>query len=94
LHQRGVYFRSVHLGNILRLPDGELGLIDLSDLHISARPLSARKRRRNLRHILRYPADAHWLLAQHRAVWLQGYQHSAGAAVRALTQELGLNAAG
>jgi len=88
LHQAGVYFRSVHLGNVLRLPDGEFGLIDLSDLRIGPGALSARQRQRNLHHILRYDADANWLLHQHRAAWLQGYEQAAGAAVQALVQGL------
>ncbi|MBA5981725.1 O-antigen ligase family protein, partial [Pseudomonas sp. MD195_PC81_125] len=29
LHEKGVYFRSLHLGNVLVLEDGEFGLIDL-----------------------------------------------------------------
>jgi len=34
LHEKGVYFRSLHLGNVLVLEDGEFGLIDLGrDLH-------------------------------------------------------------
>ena len=28
LHERGVYFRSLHLGNVVMTPEGELGLID------------------------------------------------------------------
>jgi len=88
LHQAGVYFRSVHLGNVLRLPDDELGLIDLADLRISQRALSARKRQRNLHHILRYEEDANWLLHQHRAAWLQGYEQTAGASVQTLVQGL------
>jgi len=88
LHQAGVYFRSVHLGNVLRLPDGALGLIDLSDLRIGLRPLSAHKRQRNLRHILRYQEDAVWLLHHHRIAWLEGYAQSAGDAVGLLAQAL------
>jgi len=88
LHQLGVYFRSVHLGNIVRLPDGALGLIDLSDMRLGKGPLSARLRQRNLRHILRYREDAVWLLEHHRAAWLQGYEQSAGACVQVLAQAL------
>jgi len=87
LHQRGVYFRSVHLGNVVRLPDGELGLIDLSDMRIGSRALCARLRQRNLRHILRYWEDAAWL-AHHRAAWLHGYEESAGAFVHVLARAL------
>lgn len=57
LHQKGVYFRSAHLRNILVLPDGELGLIDISDLQIKHQPLNLTLRQRNFEHILRYQED-------------------------------------
>jgi len=78
LHEKGVYFRSLHLGNVLRLPDDGFGLIDLSDMSISKRTLSNGKRCRNLKHMLRYPYDENWLLRQHRESWLNGYAKSAG----------------
>jgi len=78
LHEKGVYFRSLHLGNVLRLPDNNFGLIDLSDMFINKRQLSNSKRCRNLKHMLRYPNDKHWLLQQHKEHWLNGYAQSAG----------------
>lgn len=60
LHDLGVYFRSLHLGNIVRTPDGELGLIDISDMRCLGRPLSRQMRNRNYRHLLRYQND--WAL--------------------------------
>ncbi|CDM39096.1 toluene tolerance protein, putative [Ectopseudomonas oleovorans] len=54
LHQRGIYFRSLHLGNILRLPDGGFGLIDFLDMRFKRGPLSARLARRNLEHLRGY----------------------------------------
>jgi len=77
LHQRGVYFRSLHLGNVLLLPDGSFGLIDLSDMKLESRPLAPWKRRRNLQHILRYGEDIAWLTQQHLDSWLEGYADSA-----------------
>ena len=53
LHQKGVYFRSLHLGNILKLPEGGFGLIDVADMRFSRFPLSLGQRRRNFRHLLR-----------------------------------------
>ncbi len=76
LHQRGVYFRSLHLGNVLLLPDGSFGLIDLSDMKLEGSPLAPWKRRRNLQHILRYAEDIHWLTQQHLDNWLDGYARS------------------
>lgn len=77
LHQLGVYFRSLHLGNVLLLPDGSFGLIDLSDMKLESRPLAPWKRRRNLQHILRYSEDIAWLTQQHLDSWLEGYADSA-----------------
>jgi len=53
LHAKGVYFRSLHLGNILLLPDGEFGLIDVADMRFSNSSLRVDLRRRNFRHLLR-----------------------------------------
>ncbi len=57
LHNSGVYFRSLHFGNIVYTPEGQLGLIDISDMRCSVRPLPTRLRRRNLKHLLRYETD-------------------------------------
>ena len=65
LHDKGVYFRSLHLGNIVLMPDGELGLIDISDLRCAGRPLSEGMRNRNYRHLLRYEQD--WSLVEESA---------------------------
>ncbi|GAC1030027.1 hypothetical protein thsps21_08540 [Pseudomonas sp. No.21] len=73
LHNSGVYFRSLHLGNVILLPDGRFGLIDLSDMWISRKALSRQRRARNLKHILRYPEDIRWLAVEHRDDWVRGY---------------------
>lgn len=54
LHQQGVYFRSLHLGNILQLHDGQFGLIDFLDLSKKSRPLSDWEVSRNFKHLERY----------------------------------------
>ncbi|WP_223532256.1 MULTISPECIES: bifunctional O-antigen ligase/aminoglycoside phosphotransferase family protein [unclassified Pseudomonas] len=77
LHQQGVYFRSLHLGNVLVLEDGEFGLIDLADLRIYPSSLSPSLRRRNLRHMQRYAEDRHWLFDDHFEALLQGYAAAA-----------------
>ncbi|MFP0194707.1 MULTISPECIES: bifunctional O-antigen ligase/aminoglycoside phosphotransferase family protein [Pseudomonas] len=73
LHEQGVYFRSLHLGNVLVLEDGEFGLIDLADLRIYPSPLSLSLRQRNLRHMQRYTVDKRWLFEDHLEALLQGY---------------------
>lgn len=63
LHQRGVYFRSLHLGNIVQTPDGGLGLIDVADLNARRLRLGDHARQRNMRHLRRYRDDHAWLMA-------------------------------
>ncbi|MFS2125804.1 phosphotransferase [Pseudomonas sp. Pseusp97] len=57
LHDLGIYFRSLHLGNVILTPSGEYGLIDLSDLRTRSAPLSRALRKRNFKHLLRYKKD-------------------------------------
>jgi tRNA A-37 threonylcarbamoyl transferase component Bud32 len=57
LHQSGIHFRSLHMGNILVMPDGQYGLIDISDMSIYPWPLFCNTRVRNFRHLCRYPDD-------------------------------------
>src|SRR5690606_10077469 len=54
LHRLGIYFRSLHLGNILLTPDGGFGLIDFLDLRFKGRPLGRMLVRRNFQHLQRY----------------------------------------
>jgi len=53
LHQKKIFFRSLHLGNVLQLSDGRLGLIDVADLSVKLIPLTVWQRRRNFQHLLR-----------------------------------------
>lgn len=61
LHDKGVYFRSLHIGNVVRTPDGKLGLIDISDARIHRRPLSKSLRARNLRRMQGIAGELDWL---------------------------------
>ncbi|MCE5981068.1 MULTISPECIES: serine/threonine-protein kinase [unclassified Pseudomonas] len=56
LHQLGIYFRSLHLGNIVVTPEHQWGLIDVADMRFLRAPLSARMVRRNVQHFARYIA--------------------------------------
>lgn len=57
LHNEGVYFRSIHFGNILIISDNGFGLIDIADMKTRGRPLSLRERTRNFFHLTRYEID-------------------------------------
>lgn len=54
LHNKRIYFRSLHLGNILWLDNEEFGLIDFLDLHRKKLPLSDWHVQRNFRHLESY----------------------------------------
>ena len=58
LHNRGIYFRSIHLNNVI-IPDtmDALGLIDIADMKIYSKGLSKELRLRNFRHLTRYTVD-------------------------------------
>lgn len=73
LHEKGIYFRSAHLGNVVLTPEGELGLIDIADLRTYSRALHKRLRLRNFKHMLRYKQDRAWLLANGGNAFSDGY---------------------
>lgn len=53
LHGKGIYFRSLHIGNIIQTPDNQLGLIDIADMHFQRRALSRALSKRNFQHFKR-----------------------------------------
>ncbi|QLF94165.1 protein kinase family protein [Pseudomonas sp. ABC1] len=72
LHKQGVYFRSLHLGNVILTETGELGLIDISDMICTATPLRRNKRVRNFQHLFRYQQDIQ-RLSEHQSCFIGGY---------------------
>ncbi len=73
LHQSGIYFRSLHLGNIVLTPDGALGLIDVADLRTLDGALDNNKRKRNLQRLRRDPPDCFWFSAEHQRIFDDAY---------------------
>jgi hypothetical protein len=61
LHECGVYFRSLHLGNVVYTPEHRFGLIDISDARIRLRRLSKRQRARNLRRLQGIAGESDWV---------------------------------
>jgi len=57
LHQKGIFFRAIHLGNVIQMPDGNFGLIDFTDVTFHSKPLSHQQRASNIATPLRYAAD-------------------------------------
>ncbi|MGK9066714.1 BUD32 family EKC/KEOPS complex subunit [Stutzerimonas chloritidismutans] len=54
LHRKGIYFRSLHLGNILEVESERFGLIDVLDLQFRRAPLNRRHVERNFIHLRSY----------------------------------------
>ena len=73
LHEKGIYFRSLHLGNIVLTPENQFGLIDISDMKFFYRPLSLKRRLRNFHHSARLPNDRDVLNKSIKS-FNQGYQ--------------------
>ena len=58
LHEKGIYFGGMHLGNIIQRPHHQgYGLIDFTDVNFYPKPLTIKQRARNLAIPLRYPKD-------------------------------------
>lgn len=73
LHNQGIYFRSLHLGNVVMTPDNELGLIDIADLRTSRRPLRKNMCLRNFMHMRRYHTDYAWLMQEQAKLFCNSY---------------------
>ncbi len=72
LHAQGIFFRSLHLGNILYQTDQQYALIDIADMRIYPLRLFFYQRLRNFRHLFRLLEDCQ-LLAQYVPQLLQHY---------------------
>jgi tRNA A-37 threonylcarbamoyl transferase component Bud32 len=83
VQRRGIYFRSIHPGNII-VNGMEFGLIDILDMRFHSWSLSRWARRRNWRHFFRYPQEwtNHGELIE---ALIKGYRHSADLPLRELS---------
>ena len=62
LHERGVYFRAMHFGNVLVCEDDQsLALLDISETRLFSRPVSPRLRAASFRALRSYREDANLL---------------------------------
>jgi len=57
LHKNGIFFRSIHLENLLSKPDGNIALLDLTDVTFKSRALTIYRRYRNIKHLFQEPND-------------------------------------
>lgn len=78
LHRLGIYFRSLHPGNIVQTPSGQLGLIDISDMKFYHKPLSSELRLRNFEHFTRgYEEDLVFFSREDRHQFITLYRRAA-----------------
>lgn len=73
LHQKGIFYRGIHLGNVLLAPQEEIALIDITNVAINNKPLSLKQRAKNLAHFVYYWRDTEVFRAYRRRHFLQQY---------------------
>ena len=77
LHDLGIYFRSLHFGNVVLMPNNQFGLIDIADLRILPCPLGFNRRIRNFYHVCRLKDDMSQLGSSRWNILLDSYlKHS------------------
>ncbi len=81
LHARGVYFRGLHLGNVIARDDGALGVVDVQDVRLRRRPLGLRMRERNLGILCSHPRDRQYMDNGHWSELVMAYCRRAGMSV-------------
>lgn len=52
LHRLGIFFRGIHLANLLRLENKQIALLDITSVKFKSKPLSLDQRKRNILHLL------------------------------------------
>lgn len=73
LHDQGIYFRAIHLANVIVGEDYKMGLIDMDDLWTKKRPLNFNERLRNLGKTYRYPEDVEFLRSPGESFYIDTY---------------------
>ncbi len=78
LHAKGVHFRSIHLGNVLRLDPAGFALIDVTDTSFTKKPLSLKRRAENLGYAWAYRTDFAYFDTAIRKSLLSDYLKASG----------------
>jgi hypothetical protein len=82
LHYKGVYFSSLHLGNVVLDPDNKLGLIDISDMRIVRFPIPVFTREANLRYLINCHQGLNLLESKGLKIFTEGYLSKTKTATR------------
>lgn len=86
VHQKGIYFRSFHFGNIVLTPEHQLGLIDIADIRIYPWGLQVHTRVRSIKRMLRYKKDLVLMGNEYWKMMIDAYVKQTG--VRGIKQSL------
>lgn len=73
LHDKGIYFRGLHLTNLLLLDNNQIALLDVVDMQFKNKPLSLLARYRNLKHLFFHRMDHQFWLQINREELLKSY---------------------
>lgn len=57
LHHQGIFYRGIHLGNVLATPEHSLALIDIVNVKVKSKALNLKERAKNLAHLIYYRDD-------------------------------------
>lgn len=82
LHEQGIHFKSLHFGNIVLSPQGDLGLIDIADMRIFPWALHTSTRLRGFKRLFRYQQDIKLLGMDNLAMMINAYVHAANISVK------------
>jgi len=85
LHEKGILFGVIHLGNIIQTKNG-YGLIDFTDVRFFNRPLSPKQRAKTLRVPLRYHEDIHALIQAEHPDFVDTYLSISGLGSEAIQE--------
>jgi len=73
VHNKGILFRSIHPGNIVREKGGRMGFIDIADVSRQWWPLQASQRQRNFRHMFRSSRENTYFTEARRKTLIEAY---------------------
>ena len=73
LHRKGIYFSSLHLGNVVLTENQEFGLIDISDMRIVPFPIPLFTKKANLDYLFRCKQGMKLFTSEQRKEFINGY---------------------
>jgi hypothetical protein len=87
LHHKGIYFSSLHLGNVVLTKENAFGLIDISDMRIVPFPIPLFTKKANLDYLFRCRQGMKLLSSAQREKFIAGYVKQSPKALKAVMQK-------